>query len=182
MELKPKLQTEIADLSKQASDLHGRILAELHLPTRRRLQEKRAKIIQRVASLKNQAYEQQETVKHAELRALVQEKLPLIVFEVAGRKLQIDPDSLEVEIPMSCGKHTKTVNVLEILNDGSKPDSTKWHRLFTLWTVMFGDGRVYSGKLNCAQCQKAKKQLRAKWGKWNNEPIGHAYWKLRPLQ
>ena len=110
---------------------------------------------------------------------LFTENLALIRLQSQYETIPVDKN-LDIEITYYPCKHKEPMKIYDLI---PVEEGDNHHQvLYTKWELFFRDGGELSGRLNCKHCRKEKEGLRAKFGMWNDKPIGRADFKLRLLR
>lgn len=163
-------KTNLKELQERAFDLHSEIIATPHLPTRRKLMQKRGKILTEIRILEAERDVDREKTAKKDLDELLTKTKPLLSVSINREKQQIT-EKLTVELTFQPCGHKRTLKLKELLRSfefhQNKRVPTSEERLLTTWKLLFEMNSTAQGTRNCRKCQADKKSLRAKFGRWN---------------
>lgn len=166
----------LRDLEQEAFELHGRIMAERHLPSRTKLMAQESKLQQQINNLKLKQEEERELESDQKTDKRINENRDFIFFSVNGTRIHIEEDGT-AEVTFKPCDHKTTIQVKSLLNfrNNNRLMCDQWERLLK-------ENVTINGRLNCSKCRKDKAKKLKLFRRYDDKAIGRALWILRRLQ
>lgn len=172
----------LKELQAEAFDLHCEIVGTSLLRRKRQLMKEENVILGKIRILQMEHEANREESAKKDLHALLTDPL---LFVSINRKKQTITKDLTVELIFNPCKHKKRIKIQELLRGYTHTEGKRVplseQNLYMQWKLLFEMDSSASGSRNCEQCQKEKTSIKAKWGRWNNKPIGVCHFSVGKL-
>ena len=168
------LQNEIDKLERDSFRLHGLIMATAHKPTKDKLMAKRAKIIEKITTLKAQQQNPKEEQASYATDKLFKDPNRTFILELNGHRVKPTKDLMITLKFYPCG-HKKTIHIKDLIHPKPRTEQA----LLTHWKTIFNANTTLTGGFNCQECRKAKQKLREQHRYSDADRIGTVRFMLR---
>jgi len=154
--MEPNLDQQITNLQRQANRLTSEIMAEgkgITSPRKRQRQAQKAEITQQIGILTEKRDLQKETEAFGKINDLFRNSNRAIIVEVNGMRQTPDKD-FNIELRFSCHKHTKKINIREMLSYQKSVKNPSV--LLAKWSAILNAQTTLATSFSCDQCKQAK--------------------------
>jgi hypothetical protein len=179
---KNELKEKLSLLYEKEQDLSIKLRAEPDMRLKREIEVEKSAVNTKITHLRNQIETECDRVALKEIDKLLEQNNLYLCVEV--NRTKIVPHK-EVEIKYNCG-HTARMLLRELIRSYShhegknKPERN--HYLLQRWERVLKHNEIFNVNFSCEECKKEKQSLKAKFGRLDVRPIGHARVTVRRLQ
>jgi len=155
--------------------LRTEVVAERIIRKKKALMAQESKILHKIRILEMERNLDQEKSAKSDLKSFLIENLPLLTVSINRIEQRVSED-LTVKLVFNPCKHTKRIKLQELLRSHShmngKLVAATNQDLLMQWKLLFEMKSTAQGSRNCEKCREEKTSLRARFGSWNDRPVG----------
>jgi hypothetical protein len=156
--------------------------AQTDLRDRKRFEIKKGTIAVEKTRLKEKLDVEIDRLSLSEIDQMLKDQILMIHVEVNGAKIQAHE---YIEIKHNCG-HKKKMLLREVIRQftiiNAKHVPERDYYLLQRWLRVINQGESFTAHFNCQECRDERNSLKAKFGRRDDKPIGHAHVTVRMLQ
>jgi hypothetical protein len=179
---KTELQQKLAQLNLEEQDISIRMRAQTDFREKKRIEMEKGALAVEKTRLKEKLDAEIDRLSLSEIDQMLKDQILMIHVEVNGAKIQAHE---YIEIKYNCA-HKEKILLREVIRHNAVMGSTRTpernYFLLQRWLRILNDGDSYTVHFNCQECRDERNSLKAKFGRRNDKPVGHATVTVRMLQ